>query len=289
MRCTCHKLSCPVCYPDAVKRMAERVVNTMVPALQLHDGELKLHHVIVSPPQEWAEDLAGSKGGFSQLKGAAWGALERCGSAGASMIFHPYRGNEGSKVWRVGPHFHAVSVGWIDSSRAPPGWIIKDKGELPTNRLFPLAYYIASHAGVPDGWDGRYKAVNYFGCFSTAGRKGIAKVGEWSDTFFRKCRTCDGCLYRYQAYLAVAHGGPYDERDLPPIMERRVWVAWSLRTDAREVKALLDGKGLEDALLISESDRRIYIVMPEVLELDPAEVDRMAECDLDSPGGSDGF
>lgn len=279
VRCTCHKLSCPVCYPDAVRRMAERIVNTMGPALQLHDGALKLHHVIVSPPQEWAEGLAGSKAGFSYLKGQAWGVLEKCGSAGATVMFHPYRGNEGSKVWRVGPHFHAVSAGWIDSSRAPPGWVVKDMGELPADRLFPLAYYIVSHAGVPEGWDGKYKAVNYFGCFSTAGRKGIAKVGEWFNTVIKECKTCKGPQFRYMSFMAVRHGGHWCDDDLQPVTERRAWVAWCLRTDARAVKPVLDGLGLDDALLVAGSDRRIYIVRPEVPELVPEDVDKIGEED----------
>ena len=224
----CGRLSCPVCYPLAVARMANRSADVLDRVVQLNGGIFTMRHVVVSPPQEWAEDLAVSKSGFRYLKTEVWRVLRGCGASGCVMMFHPYRQNDGSDEWRPGPHFHTVMLspsGFVDPRAVPPGWVVKVVGgPVHSDRLFPLLYYVSSHAGVSEGVR---KAVSYYGCCSTAGRLSPVKVGEWSEDVQIECRTCRGPEYRYLDFMAVRVLRWADTA--PPVSEGRTWRAWCLR------------------------------------------------------------
>lgn len=271
VRHTCHNLSCPVCFPDAVRRMAGRTSDVLRRVHELNGGVLVMRHVVVSPPQEWASSKSETRGGFKDLKGEVWGVLRGCGVSGCALLFHPYRQNDGSDTWRVGPHFHAVTLsanGFVNPKSVPPGWIVKVVGG-PVYDLAPLIYYLASHVGVSEGVR---NAVSYFGCCSTAGRLAPVRVGEWSEDVHVECRACQGPEYRYYDFMSVRVLRWTDTA--PPVSERRVWRAWCLRRDRDAVRVLLDGLDLGGVLALG--DPRIYVQCPAAYDPDPSEVDAVS-------------
>ena len=252
---SCHRMDCPVCFPDAVARGAQRVAESLRVVSDLGAGLAEFHHVIVSPPPKWAEDNAPDLRGFKEMRGSTWEVLRDCGALGACLIFHPFRQNDNEYTWRVGPHFHAIVYGHADSSRRPPGWIVKDKGPVPVERLFPVAYYLLSHAGVSHG--GTYSAgqsprVNripaYFGVCSSAGKMSPVKVVQYDREAPRPCSCCGGNLYRYFDWMEA---GPLGRPYLPPVTERHTWRIWVARRDKDRALAMLDGLGESEALAVA--------------------------------------
>jgi hypothetical protein len=275
---SCHRMDCPVCFPDAVARMAKRIEEHLRVVADLGAGLAEFHHVVVSPPPEWAKEVAPDLDGFKELKGATWDVLRECGALGACLIFHPYRQDDGAETWRKGPHFHAIVYGHGDSSRRVPGWILKDLGAVPLDRLNPLAYYLVSHAGVSHGRvyrPGNSPRVNtipaYFGVCSTAGKLAPVKVAEYLREAPRACACCGGNLFNYFDWLKA---GPVGRPCLAPVTERHAWRVWVARKDKDRARAILDGLGESEALAVAYDAQWMSVIHDfGPPRFDPSEVD----------------
>lgn len=268
VRCSCHRMDCPVCFPDAVSRGAQRIARALSVVADLGAGLADFRHVVVSPPQEWASSKAVTLDGFRELKGAAWDVLRDCGALGAVLIFHPYRQNDGFNTWRIGPHFHAIVYGHADSSRRPSDWIVKDLGVVPEGRLFPLAYYLLSHAGVSENLR---KIPAYFGMCSTAGRSSPVRVAEYVQDSPRACSCCGGGLYRYSDW---ARAGQFGRPSLAPVTQRETWRIWVARKDKERARAILDGMSQSEALAVAYGQQWMCVVHDSgPPRFNPSEVD----------------
>lgn len=275
VKCSCHRMDCPVCYPEALRRGAKRIAQALDVVGQLNAGLESWHHVIVSPPQEWAEGLARTKDGYKALRGAVWDALRSCGVLGAVVVFHPYRQNDGANTWRIGPHFHAIAYGGADSRKRPEGWVIKDKGAVDDGRLGGLAYYILSHAGVSEGVR---KIPSYFGCCSTAGECAPVKVAEYEIDVPRHCCECDGSLFNFSKWMG---SDPSLRGFIEPKKDRQRFRIWTARKDKGKALPLLEGKDLGGALDVVESCPWMVWLRDasESGEVNPEDIDRAMSSD----------
>ena len=283
-KCKCYQMDCPVCYPEALRRGAKRIAMHLDVANQLNGGLFKLHHVIASPPQGWAEGMAVTKDGFKALRKAVHGALMDCGAVGGVVLFHPYRKNKGGNTWRIGPHFHALVFGRADSSKRPEGWVIKDKGAVPVERAGAVAYYVLSHVGLAEGVA---RIPSYFGNCSTAGKNSPCKVYENDLDVPKRCKVCDGSLFNFPKWLG---SDPTLRGFIEPEKDRQKFRIWTARKDKDKAKQLLDGKQLDEALEIVELNPWMVWVRDatDSGEISPEEIDwAMRSDDAGHPSDSD--
>lgn len=274
VRCGCNRLDCPVCWPDKVRRNADHIRRRLNVTDQLYNG-LTWYHVTVSPPQGPAIVQWGTPEGYKRSKKECLDVLRRAGALGGVMVCHPYRNNkDGSDLWRAGPHFHAIMNGWIDGSKIPAGWVVKNIRKLDISEVFPVAYYLCSHAGVGNGGvnrDGRLmsiKSVSYFGNCGTNNGDAPAKLREEMSVSVMKCCTCDLGQYRYRDYLGMLRG--YVSY-VPPLESRATVTAWCIRSDLDGLRSSSAGLDLESLPLSFGS--RVFVEYPEsVRELTSSDI-----------------
>lgn len=289
VRCSCNRLDCPTCYPDKVRRMADHISMRLRVVDQLYDGPA-WYHIVVSPPQDLAVSQCGTVEGFGELRRACLDVVKRAGINGGAWVFHPYRQNDGSDTWRAGPHFHMIVNGWLDSSKVPSGWVVKNVREVPVSGIFPVAYYLCSHAGVGSGGvnkNGRLmsiKSVSYFGNCGTNNNRSPVKLREETDVSTMKCGTCDYGLYRYREYLAMLRGSV---TYVPPLVQKSTVTAWCIKSDLDGLRLLTSGLSMGDIATLGNP--RIYVQYPEpshdLTSKDVEDIDGMISDDSKGPSG----
>lgn len=181
--CHCHKISCPICFDDAIRRaVRERLTPKFDNYSILRESEGKrtyTYHVELSLPAKKAAGLTWYKNGFDNNRRTAIRLLtEDIGALGGALFFHPFREPpKNQTVWRVGPHYHAilcfdhpVTAGFLNDFipefQERTGWVCHfiRATEDPSEelRMFPdviggtldhdgintVATYVLSHVGV---------------------------------------------------------------------------------------------------------------------------------------------
>jgi len=167
-KCSCGRLSCPICYKKACLKHALKIEHRMR-AFKIKGRNLKAIHVVVSPPKEvW------QRFDMNALYRMAYRIAERCGVYGGSIIPHPWRkaGEDDlldenpvkvSGVWAESPHFHIIAYGWVHRSKenyAESGWIVKNLGVRRS--IAATASYQLSHCGVHP----KHHSVRWFGALA---------------------------------------------------------------------------------------------------------------------------
>lgn len=261
----CHRIRCPVCWAEEVRCKARDVASTLRISRQLHDG-FDYRHVIISPPQDYAKSMIGTRDDFNNLKTEVWEVLSNSGSWGCALMFHPFAQNDGTLTWRLHPHFHGIVNGYPDSSRIPKGWILKDKGRIPVQDIYEVAQYILSHVGVPSE---NMKYVSYFGECSTAGNHSKTKLREYKAKTFLRCSDKDcpvGYQFRYDDYLASKYDGGGVAK---PVEVFNTTTVWTLRKDKRAMEELIDGMELDEIIALSKTEPRLFIQFGGFEESEP--------------------
>ncbi len=271
----CHRLSCEVCYPNTVRRMADRASTSLDIISQLNNGPT-WYHLVISPPQEWAIACCSTVEGYKALRSLVVRILRRMGVFGGLIVFHPYRQND-DLTWRAGPHFHVIANGWVDSKKLPPGWVEVGIRKVDATKasFYTLAYYLFSHAGIGDGTG---NVVNWFGNCSGNAKDGKALIAEDAVVSPKECKTCQGGIYRYTDWIRYMRGWV---DFVPAIQETNRLRAWCIRSDLDELRFVFRGKSASE---ISEAkDPRVFIEVPKGShDLTPEEIEsinRMFEKD----------
>ena len=267
--CHCHRLSCPICYPDTIHRA---VVDRLVPKLQSYamireaeGSSVYLYHVVLSEPPRVGVEHTWNKNAYDNNRRTARRLLKKLGSLGGAMFFHPFRHPaKGSTVWREGPHYHCLAyfdhpltvddlTGKISDFHDSTGWICKVVRALDETpeylRMFPdavggvvepsdiggIATYILSHVGVSDS----AKSVSYFGDVSRISEvETLTMISpDQSDPdSFVYCPGCGRALYDYE-HEARRH--IFDQSYTPvPLLEARKIHVWS-RLTKKETETVL--------------------------------------------------
>lgn len=164
----CGRAECPICY----ERWAALEAKKMECRLNCFTSRYgKISHVSVSPPDKDIEKLK-----FEELRSKAYKIAKSRGLKGGSVIWHPWRENEDG-TWRVSPHFHFLSFGWIDFKKTEllqekDGWVVHYIGDGKRERsISATAFYQLGHCGI----NGKKNPVSYWGVCgnSMAKKKGI--------------------------------------------------------------------------------------------------------------------
>ena len=180
----CQRAECPICSDAWLTDSASRLADRIESAKKYHRSRRPIHATASLPANEWLEPL--TKEGYAKLRRKANRLMKRVGFQGGVCVFHPYRKkckkcgageSEYAKIcpkcgsndwgWIYSPHFHYIGYGWIvgvKSMHEKFGWVIKNIGLR--DEVFPVAYYILSHAGIRSGnhtvsWIGTLSWKNY--------------------------------------------------------------------------------------------------------------------------------
>jgi len=261
----CDRWGCPACYKHPMDRAAQAIGQRMFALVDAFNKELgslyqagkqarysqfairwginefmdhgwrqlKVRHVVFSPPQDWARDLLRSgHRGYDRLKKEAQRQAERIGlGVGGIFIVHPYRLNKQTRrlfarakdegfqggIWDwvrgqgdwweyayLSPHVHFLGVGFFQPSDEfynETGWTYKTKapvygrGKDLIKSIEAVARYIMSHAGA-----------KYNGLDTSISGQLISWNGILSNQVARTLKTsieeeavcpCGGKLFRY--------------------------------------------------------------------------------------------
>lgn len=156
----CARAECPVCYRTWILKATEAIVERIEAGRPY--ASAKAIHVTVSPPRPSSLEFA-TKKTYLKLRRKAQTIAKRAGFYGGCCIFHPYRENKATKLWRRSPHFHLLGYGWIKgvaTLHERTGWIVKN--HRIRKSVGGTAYYQLSHAGVKVG----HHVVTWFGSLS---------------------------------------------------------------------------------------------------------------------------
>jgi hypothetical protein len=179
-RSHCWMMSCPLCFNDACLRGGARIEKRLVAYADISRRKgfavPRLKHWQLSPPQRMAVASCLTVSGFTRLSSDAIGVMKEYGMTGGLSVFHPFRlqkseswdpSREGSPycnwVWRVGPHFHFIGYGFLDTERfredhgwsdpgsdaSETGWVLKQihpREEIRSVRQ--TVGYLLTHAGI---------------------------------------------------------------------------------------------------------------------------------------------
>lgn len=162
---SCRMINCPVCYRNAAVKLGHKAVGRLMGGGTLNHSRHLPRHVVVSPPQRWAERYLrralvnrDSKVFLGRLYQRLYQILKRTcsGPVGGCVVFHPFRiteeghreyksyrrrrGND-LKIWNwiqekrlfeymePSPHFHVFMYGFLPPAQYFPmltgGWIYK--------------------------------------------------------------------------------------------------------------------------------------------------------------------
>ncbi|MCL2608129.1 MAG: hypothetical protein FWD92_06225 [Methanomassiliicoccaceae archaeon] len=113
----CWSLGCPFCLNNtALRRGAkaeQRIIAFRHLCIRKGIGNFEPRHWVISPPQDWAVQQIKYHDTFLWLRDRIAEELRTAGMLAGSLIFHPWR--QKADHWRVGPHFHCVGYGFIDT------------------------------------------------------------------------------------------------------------------------------------------------------------------------------
>ena len=268
--CHCHRLDCPVCYPDTIHRA---VMDRLTPKLlsysmirQAEGSPTYLYHVVLSEPPKVGVEHTWNKRAYDNNRRTARRLLKKgLGSLGGAMFFHPFRHPpKGSTVWREGPHYHCLAyfdhpltvddlTGKIADFHDRTGWICKVVRALDETpeylRMFPdavggvvepsdiggIATYLLSHVGVSDS----AKSYSYFGELdrvSEVETLTMISPSQSDPDSYVHCPGCGKALYDFDREILKHFRDP---SHIPvPLMEPRKIHVWS-RLSKRETETLL--------------------------------------------------
>ena len=150
---SCDRRECPICVKKWAMREAHGAVHRLLSFK--HDGYRKIIHVILSPPQNPAQQ------DVRKLRKDANRITKRLGIYGGLLVFHPARRSTRGREWS--PHFHSLCYGWVSNVGAvyrSEGWVTKNLGLRKS--VIGTISYLLSHAGVKK----TYQAVSWFGALS---------------------------------------------------------------------------------------------------------------------------
>ncbi len=294
---SCHKPTCPVCYPSWTKRVATKATERLEIGRELYmlagftfeyidahgnkkRGTLeRFDHVILSPPQDEAIEAIRTLEGFKKLRKDARKKCDIMGMVGGIMIFHPFRQNDPAKItdeggayrydippyaWYPGPHFHLVGCGYLmqsDRFYTKTGWMykkLKPRDQI-TETIKYIVGYQSSHCGITKG----VQSVTYFGLFSynKIVKDRIIKIVETI-----KCRGCNTDLHYHE--IILDDNGDMDWKnalDLGIFIRRRNKIIYKIRNSDSHEKS--KQTKIDNALIHNNQRRSIKQMLDESLEL----------------------
>lgn len=271
LRCDCGRFECPDCRPTLdddgnldeargweVERANE--MNRRIKWFLRQSWRDKVQHVVVSPPQDWATEMAQDVDDYKEMRGQAYTILRRVATArlGGAAIFH--HGRIKTK-WNHrhkgddGPHFHIIGDIYLDPDaaravEAETGWIVEGLGVR--DDVFGTALYILSHASK---WSGNPAfentnspdVVTWFGSMAYA-------HGSPPDDWMPPKRWCGACGEEIpvEEWYLVDYIGEPEDRPPPDALDEGVAVNpgnWrKVLPDhvRRDIDRYLDDLGLAD-------------------------------------------
>lgn len=183
---SCYRSDCPICFWKWLCRAASSATYK-IEALQKKTGRKSIHVIISPPKKHWNMPVKEMrKKAYEIIKSTIENKEEFAGT----LIFHPARLDKNTKVWRKGPHFHAVMFGWFDSNlvrimNKKESWMIKNKGIRKS--VFATLFYQLSHAGIAY----HQHSITWFGGLS---HYSIANHNQECKPPKRKEHLCPICL-----------------------------------------------------------------------------------------------
>jgi len=156
-------------------------------------------HWVISPPQEWAKKMLTLPNTFRELYQSVIDMAKKYGLHSGCIITHPWRLNGNSKLkipptkWEVGPHFHIVGYGFVDTEgfreeaeSLAPGetdedkkWVIKlIHPDKPIRSVRQTVAYLLTHAGL-NSYMRLDKDVNFCDLFGIYAQRN--EEGEFKD------------------------------------------------------------------------------------------------------------
>jgi len=163
----CYQLSCPRCWNDTALRRAraaeikilshkylsikrERTIEQKT----VDRKDLTLSHWVLSfHVDSGAVNMARTVRGFNKLRDIAKSLLVEAGMKGGAMVFHPWRWNSKTKQWDIGPHFHIIGYGWLNTKSfqqkfSPSINLIKVHEHEEIRSTFLTVAYLLTHTGI---------------------------------------------------------------------------------------------------------------------------------------------
>jgi len=224
-RHSCHRVDCPVCFPDWQRRAAERVSRRVsAGAMLLNKWSHYVQHFTISPPaSEYAAFYELGNAALPALRKKAVRYLKDIGLEGGALIFHAlrqaeYAPDDVNRGWYFSPHFHVIGFGRLtetsDKLYRRTGWVYKSLSRAPRARKFKEVYdtsrgyacgvanYLFSHVAYwSDLKTGRRldrgDLVSYFGCLSSRALHVYDTIVEKEHV---KCTQCGAPMYEDSRY-----------------------------------------------------------------------------------------
>lgn len=263
----CWKFSCPECFYEAGMRRAAKLLDRKRALDQFREVDAgdaggsdgrAWQHVVLSPPQELAQQLLGSLEGYKVLTRWALDMAKSLGISSGVMVLHPWRHpkeNEtaesiesgdiqGVHRWRLSPHFHVVGLSSLNlkslSARnfARSGWFVKlvpRQEDMDDTAFFGTLEYIFSHAGValPPGDNKKALSISHLFGDMTHNRLAVVHSSAVDDEIECPYPDCGQLLYRWPQIRS-------DNPELVPPDTRKVRTSWYARGDSRKnIRAML--------------------------------------------------
>jgi len=283
----CGRFDCPICYPWSVTRGAGRVADAIKAAATLYDSPV-INHIVLSPPQREAIGMIGSEKGYHKLRKQATNIALDLGAIGGSIVFHPWRQNgqkdesdieaiEDGRVskdsnWRLGPHFHAVVLGWIDLERIATlyktsGWVVKlVSPDIEPDRVGSVLAYCLSHAGIGkiEGKAHTLRTSNPFGvCAPTK----VSIIADYKVSEPMTCPFCEKPIVDYKSYVDTC-GGLFGE--VKPALRITHTKLYCRTPDRAEKQAEYSQFNREEAVVWASVDRDVALIRPwSPMDIDP--------------------
>ena len=152
-RKSCHRRTCPKCYPDWIRRESLSVYDR-ISAYYDQTGRRPVHYVF-SRPQSVIYDNITS---FRELRLQAYSIGKLRAIKGGVMFFHQRSDRTSARSYlkahcTKGPHFHVLGDGWlvenIKEFFLADGWIVKNLRVRSTGQVVGTIRYIMDHLAIP--------------------------------------------------------------------------------------------------------------------------------------------
>jgi len=163
----CYQLSCPRCWNDASLRRAQAAESKILSHKYLSikrertieqkiadKKDLALSHWVLSfNVDSGAVNMARTVRGFTKLRDIAKSLLVEAGMKGGAMVFHPWRWNTKKNQWEIGPHFHIIGYGWLNTKSfqdkySPSINLIKVHQNEEIRSVYLTVAYLLTHTGI---------------------------------------------------------------------------------------------------------------------------------------------
>jgi len=163
----CYQLSCPRCWNDAALRRAKAAEAKILSHKYLNikrertieqkkadKKDLALGHWVLSfHVDSGAVNMARTVRGFTKLRDIAKSLMVEAGMKNGAMVFHPWRWSTENKRWEIGPHFHIIGYGWLNTKSfqdkySPSINLIKVHEHEEIRSTFLTVAYLLTHTGI---------------------------------------------------------------------------------------------------------------------------------------------